>query len=99
MPTADVSTNPASVHPTVTRANSGSSGASAVCGACAPASRSVAKKRRKTTYSTAIAATHGSAISAANRVKLSPLAANASRLVRLDTGRSREAVLERCVQA
>ena len=36
---------------------------------------------------------------AAKRVKLSPLARNASRLVRLDTGNSSEAVLARWVQA
>jgi hypothetical protein len=59
----------------------------------------VAKNRRSTRYSTPIAASHGSAISAANRVKLSPLAASASRLVRLETGSSSDAVLDRCVQA
>ena len=46
-----------------------------------------------------MATSHGSAISAAKRVKLSPLAANASRLVRLDTGSSNEAVFARWVQA
>ena len=46
-----------------------------------------------------MATSHGSAISAAKRVKLSPLAANASRLVRLDTGSSDEAVFARWVQA
>ncbi len=57
------------------------------------------KNRRKTAYSTQIAASQGSAISVANLVKLSPLAANASRFVRLETGSSREAVLDRWVQA
>ena len=59
----------------------------------------MAKKRRITTYSTAMAASQGTAISAANRVKLSPLAANASRLVRLETGSSSEAVFDRWAAA
>ena len=42
-----------------------------------------------------MATSHGSAISAANRVKVSPLAAKASRLVRLDTGSSSEALFAR----
>ena len=46
-----------------------------------------------------MATSHGSAISAAKRVKLSPLTANASRLVRLETGSSSEAVFDRWVQA
>ena len=46
-----------------------------------------------------MAASHGSAISAAKRPKASPLAAKASRLVRLDTGSSRDAELARCVHA
>ena len=46
-----------------------------------------------------IATNQGSAISAAKRVKLSPLAAKASRLVRLETRSSSEAVLDRWVQA
>ena len=46
-----------------------------------------------------MATSQGSAISAANRVKLRPLAANASRLVRLETGSSSEAVFDRWVQA
>ena len=59
----------------------------------------MAKNRRKTTYSVPIATSHGSPISAAKRGKLNPLAANASRLVRLETGSSSEAVLDRWVQA
>ena len=44
-------------------------------------------------------ASHGSAISAANRPNARPLAANASRLVRLETGSSSEPELARCAQA
>lgn len=61
--------------------------------------RSVSKKRRNTAYSTAIATSQGSVISRANRVKLTPLASKASRLVRFDTGSSSEAVFDRCAHA
>ena len=61
--------------------------------------RSLAKKRRSTSHSTPIAASHGSAIRAAKRANDSPPARNASRLVRLETGSSNEAELARCVQA
>ncbi len=44
-------------------------------------------------------ASQGSAISAANRPKASPLAANASRLVRLDTGSSSDAEFARWAHA
>ena len=98
-PTAEARTKPASVHATVASANTGISGGPAAGGAWAPASRSVAKNRRNTRYSVPIATSQGSAISAAKRVKLSPLAAKASRLVRLETGSSSEAVLDRWVQA
>ena len=57
------------------------------------------KNRPNTAYSTPMAASQGTAISAANRPKASPLAANASRLVRLDTGSSSDAELARCVHA
>lgn len=91
------------MHPTVTSANSGSAGGGPVSGTGSapdgPAGRSSAKNRRKTAYSRPTATSHGSAISAANRVKLSPLAVNASRLVRLETGSSSEAVFDRCAQA
>ena len=90
---------PASVHATVASANTGTSGGSAAGGAWAPTSRSVAKNRRKMRYSVPIAISHGSAIRAAKRGKLSPLAAKASRLVRLETGSSSEAVFDRWVQA
>ncbi|BCK69703.1 hypothetical protein Srufu_036560 [Streptomyces libani subsp. rufus] len=46
-----------------------------------------------------MATSHGSAISAPNRVKLSPVAEKASRFVRLETGSSVDAVLDRWVQA
>ena len=50
-------------------------------------------------YSSPMTASHGSAISAANRPNARPLAANASRLVRLETGSSSEPELARCAQA
>ncbi|CAM5420967.1 hypothetical protein STENM223S_07236 [Streptomyces tendae] len=65
----------------------------------AESARSARKNRRNTAYSTTIAASQGSAISAANRVKDRPLAVNASRLVRLETGRSSEAEFARCAVA
>lgn len=83
----------------MTSANSGSSGGSPTAREEAPAAMSRAKKRRNTRYSAPMATSQGSTISAANRVKLSPLVVNASRLVRLETGSRREAVLERCVHA
>jgi hypothetical protein len=46
-----------------------------------------------------MAASHGRTISAAKRGKARPLAANASRLVRLDTGSSSDAEFARWVQA
>ena len=96
---ADATTKPSSVSPTVASANTGNSCGGCTTGACAGASRSVRKNRRNTTYSAMIATSHGNAISAANRVKLSPLDANASRFVRFDTGSSSDALLERCVHA
>lgn len=42
-----------------------------------------------------MATSHGSAISAPKRAKLSPLALKASRFVRLETGSSVDAVLDR----
>src|SRR6266851_1303704 len=99
IPSAEARTKPASVPATVASANTGTPGGAAAGGAWAPASRSVAKNRRNTRYSVPIAASQGSAISAAKRVKLNPLAANASRLVRLETGSSTDAVFDRWVQA
>ncbi len=99
MPAAEVTTKPTSVQATVTSANTGTSRGSAVEGAWAPASRSVPKNRRTTTYSAPMAASQGRAVRAAKRVKLRPLVAKASRLVRLDTGSSSEAVFDRWVQA
>ena len=68
-------------------------------GSAGAAARSAAKARRSTTHSTAMAAVQGSAISAPKRAKESPLAWNASRLVRFETGSSSDAELARCVHA
>ena len=65
----------------------------------APAARSAAKNRLKTTYSVPMTPSHGSAISPANRPNDRPLAANARRFVRFDTGSSSDPEFDRCVQA
>ncbi len=89
--------NPARVAASTTRAYLGAGPGGG--GSAARPFRSRAKKNRKITYSTATTAIHGTAISAANPAKLSPLAANASRFVRLETGSSSDAELARWVQA
>ena len=61
--------------------------------------RSPRKNHRNTAYSITTGATHGAAIRPANEVKLSPLAENASKLVKFDTGSSSDAEFARCVQA
>ena len=98
-PAAEVATNPARVAATVTRTNTGAPAVWATGAARAPASRSAGEEPGSTRYSAAMAASHGSAISAAKRGKARPLAANASRLVRLDTGSSSDAEFARWVQA
>ena len=93
-PTSDVTAKPASVSASTTSANTGSWG---VAGTASSASvdNSPAKNHRKTTYSAAIASSHGAAISAVKRVNDSPALANASRFVKFDTGSNSEAVLAR----
>ena len=66
---------------------------------CPPALRSLGKYRLNTAYSVPMAASHGSAISPANRPNDSPLAEKARRLVRFDTGSSSDAEFARCVHA
>ena len=61
--------------------------------------RSPRKKSRNPAYSTAMAASQGSAMAAVKLPRLSPLTVNASRLVRFDTGSSSDAELARCAQA
>ena len=51
------------------------------------------------TYSTAIAANHGSVINAAKRGKDNPLVENTNRFVRFDTGNSSDAELAKWVHA
>src|ERR1700758_2617055 len=100
MPAAEAMTNPARVAATVTIANHGAAIRSGASGAVdARVVRSRAKNLRNTANSIAIATSHGSVISAANRTKVNPLAENASRLVRFDTGSSSEPVFDKCVQA
>ncbi len=99
-PAAEAPTNPASVRPTTVTVNTGSPAAPSpasrwVRGPADPGLRSDPKNRPNTTYSTPMTASHGRAISAAKCPNASPLAANASRLVRLDTGSSSDAELAR----
>src|SRR5487761_442332 len=99
-PAAEAMANPARVRPTTTRVNTGRrAGSGLVARSRSPAMRSAAKKRRNTTYSVPMTASHGRAIRAAKRPNASPLAANASKLVRLETGSNSDAEFARCVQA
>ena len=100
IPTSELSTNPASVSPTTASANVGSSGRSTARVDRGPdRCRSPANERRSTTHSIASATSHGSAIKPPNRANESPLARNASRLVRFETGSSSDALLARCEHA
>src|SRR4051794_14103604 len=85
-PTSDATPNPTSVNPTTTSANSGTPGSSPVPVPFGAPRRSARNHQPSTAYSTAIATTHGSAISAVNPRNVSPDAAKASRLVRFETG-------------
>ena len=90
---------PTSVSPSTASAKTGGSvGASAVRG-CRGTPSSPRNARASTTHSIAIATSHGSSISAAKRVNDRPLASNASRLVRFETGSSSDALLARWVHA
>jgi hypothetical protein len=60
---------------------------------------SALKNSRKTAHSTARQITHGPAIDAANDTKVRPDAWYANRLVRLETGSSSDALLDKCVAA
>src|SRR5438132_494586 len=99
-PTSPDSPNPARVTASTPNANTGTV-------APAPGSttqteeirRSAWKNRRNTKYSTPTATNQGGPISAANRANDRPEPANASRLVRLDTGNSNDAEFARCVHA
>lgn len=97
-PANDVAANPASVNANTARANTGTGRRRTGTGTAGP-SRSAAKNRRSTRYSTAITTSQGSDMRAPNRTKVKPLAVKASRLVRLDTCSSNDAELARCVHA
>ena len=94
-PASDATTKPASVAARTASVNPGSRGRWAGGGCAAATARSARKNRRNTTYSIAMTSSQPGAISSANRGKDSPLAANASRLVRLETGSSSEAEFAR----
>jgi hypothetical protein len=99
IPTTELSANPASVNASTATANRGSSGRAGRTPAWRGRLRSTAKKRLNTTHSTPTAAIVGSTINSANRTNDSPLAWNARRLVRLDTGSGSDAELARCAHA
>src|SRR4029077_13105336 len=80
---SDVSTKPMRVSATTTRVKRGHGWGVTRTAESGDVRRSALQKRRKTTYSVAIAASHGAVISPAKRVNVNPLADRASRLVRL----------------
>lgn len=94
----DITKNPRRVRTTTTQANTGTGCRLAVTASARPM-RSLLKNLRSTSHSTAIAANHGNAMVTPKRMNDNPLALNASRFVRLETGRSREAEFARWVQA
>ena len=99
IPTVPLIAKPRSVAPTTISGSRGSGSPSGAGRSRCGRRRSVAKKRPKATHSTPITASVGSSISAAKCTNESPLAWNASRLVRLETGSSSDAELARCAHA
>jgi hypothetical protein len=81
MPSGELARNPTRVAATTTRANRGSRAGSGGASRWRGRSSSAAKKHVRTTHSTAIAATVGSAISTAKRANDSPLARKAPKVV------------------
>lgn len=96
-PTAVVTTKPRTVAASTVNANRGA-GVTGTLGA-ASIRRSARRKLRRASHSRAQAANHGRTIKPVNRTKVSPDAEKASRLVRLDTGNSKEPALASWVQA
>ena len=99
MPSGELTAKPISVRHSTTSAKRGMRASSTTSRGTPRTLRSEAKKKRNTTYSIAIATSHGPAINPANVRKLTPDAPSASRFVRFDTGSSNEPALARCVQA
>ncbi len=98
-PTAELSPKPTSVAARTASANRGTLTASSTAtGARGPAS-SDSNERRSTNHSTAIAASHGSAMRPPKRRNDRRLDWKASRLVRLEIGSNSEALLARCEHA
>ena len=97
-PSGEDTPNPTSVQPETTSANRGVGVPSDAMRGCG-VRRSARNHQRSTPYSTAMLTAHGSAISAVNPRKDNPDAANASRLVRFETGNSDEDEFARCPQA
>jgi hypothetical protein len=95
IPRTELSANPANVSASTATANRGSSGRAGRTPAWRGRVSSTAKNRRNTTHSTPTAAIVGNTINSANRRNDRPLAWNASRLVRLDTGSRSDAELAR----
>ncbi len=99
IPSGELSRKPTSVAPSTASAKRGKFGASGASTLSRGRSSSDAKKRVRTTHSTAIAAAVGRAISIAKRVNDRPLAWKASRFVRLEIGNNNEAEFARCATA
>ncbi len=100
MPNAGATANPSRIPARITSDVTGTATAF-TGGRASPAGcrNSRRKNTRNTTYSTAMQTSHGPAISAAKPRNVSPEAWKASKFVRLDTGSSNEALLDRCAVA
>ena len=93
-PTSEATPNPATTSPTTTTATTGTGG-TVVTGSPAGFASSARNSHRRTTNSTATATSHGASIRPVKCRNDSPVAAKASRLVRFDTGSSRDAEFAR----
>ena len=99
IPITELSPNSNSVAASTARAAAGAGPGSSVCSGRGRVSRSSRKYQQNSTYSTVTITSHGSAISKVNSTKPRPVAANASRLVRFDTGISVDAEFARVREA
>src|SRR5258707_8093904 len=98
-PNNEVTANPRSVSASTTSTNTGTCTSSGTVSRAGSTDSSRAKSQRSKTNSTPTAASHGNVMTAVKWTNESPAAPNASRLVRLDTGNSSEALLARCAVA
>ena len=98
-PSIDATANPASVRASTTSTNTGTLAVSVAGSGCGSTRGPSRKANAATGIRSATAASHAGAITAVKWRNDRPAAENASRLVRLDTGRSSDAVLARCAVA